>query len=145
MDQAIAGLLHDSIEDQGHKTSYAEIEKRFGKTVSEIVQACTDAEATPKPPWEERKTRYLKKLSQKPDHIKLVVACDKLHNAQCIVRDVSLLGSSVWGRFTAPPEKVLWYYEGLVQALEGFPSPVVQLLKTEVRRMGELVGGGRLT
>lgn len=29
-EQAIAGLLHDALEDQGHRTSYEEIAERFG-------------------------------------------------------------------------------------------------------------------
>ncbi len=139
VDQAIAGLLHDAIEDQSHKTSYGEIENRFGVEVSDIVRACTDAEISPKPPWEERKRDYLSRLSKKSDFIKLVVACDKLHNAECIVRDAKIHGESLWGRFSAPPERILWYYEGIVTALDGFDSPVVAGLKSKVDEMRSLV------
>jgi (p)ppGpp synthase/HD superfamily hydrolase len=39
-DQAIAALLHDSIEDQG--LSHDAIAERFGETVAAIVRDCTD-------------------------------------------------------------------------------------------------------
>jgi GTP pyrophosphokinase len=139
IDQAIAGLLHDAIEDQGDRTSYEEISNRFGESVCEIVRACTDAETTPKPPWAERKRAYLEKLASKPDHIKLVVACDKLHNAESIVRDVRLHGAQVWDRFNASPAQILWYYQGIVKALGVFDSPVVRLLGAKVEEMRELV------
>ncbi len=58
-DQVVAALLHDAIEDQGHRITLQDIERRFGPTVAEIVEGCTDAETRPKPPWRERKERYL--------------------------------------------------------------------------------------
>jgi (p)ppGpp synthase/HD superfamily hydrolase len=48
-DQAIAGLLHDAIEDQGDKITLDEIRHRFGDPVAEIVDGCTDARSRPKP------------------------------------------------------------------------------------------------
>lgn len=39
-DQAIAGLLHDSIEDAGQ--TRASIRERFGGAVADIVRDCTD-------------------------------------------------------------------------------------------------------
>ena len=41
-DQAIAGLLHDALEDQSDHTSSEEIERRFGPDVRHIVLACSD-------------------------------------------------------------------------------------------------------
>ena len=54
-DQAIAALLHDAVEDAGGKPRLEDIRLRFGDAVAEIVDGCTDAEETPKPPWRERK------------------------------------------------------------------------------------------
>ena len=50
-DEAIAALLHDAIEDQGGAPLRQEICDRFGPMVAEIVDGCTDADTTPKPPW----------------------------------------------------------------------------------------------
>jgi (p)ppGpp synthase/HD superfamily hydrolase len=138
-DQAIAGLLHDAIEDQADKTSLDEIRTKFGNEVARIVAACTDADTVPKPAWEERKQAYLDGLRKKDNLIKLVVACDKLHNAQSIVRDVGLYGRAYLDRFNAKPDRQLWYYQSLVSALEGLDSPVVRLLREEVNVMKELI------
>ena len=37
-DVAIGALLHDAVEDQGHKIGLEEIRERFGETVHRIVQ-----------------------------------------------------------------------------------------------------------
>ena len=58
-DEAIAGLLHDAVEDQGGEKTLKLIRKRFGNKVAKIVDECTDAKVIPKPPWLERKKQYL--------------------------------------------------------------------------------------
>ena len=138
IDQAIAGLLHDSLEDCGKKTSSEEIEKLFGSEVARIVIACTDTQEDPKPSWRPRKEAYLKKLKDKDQMIKLVVACDKLHNAQSIVKDVTLYGPSVWERFSAPSKDQIWYYEGIVNGLSDLNSPIIKLLSYQVSLMKSL-------
>lgn len=138
-DQAIAALLHDAIEDQHTRTSFEEIQRTFGDEVARIVKACTDAETTPKPPWKERKLSYLEGLKKKDARVKLVVACDKLHNAQSIVRDVQTIGPEVWSRFTASKEETIWYYKSIVESLESMKgSPVYFLLSEEVKKMSVL-------
>lgn len=43
-DEATAALLHDAVEDQGGAAIRDEIRRRFGDTVVDIVNGCTDAE-----------------------------------------------------------------------------------------------------
>jgi GTP pyrophosphokinase len=139
-EQAIAGLLHDSIEDQGERTNYAILRNQFGEEVERIVKACTDAEVIPKPPWEERKRAYLEALVSKDNRIKLVVACDKLHNAQSIVRDVTLVGPECWNRFSADKARIYWYYSEIVKALQSLGNhEALKLLELEVQKMKELI------
>ncbi len=61
-DEAIAGLLHDAVEDQGGRPTLEKIRKLFGDYVAAIVDGCTDTDLAKKPPWRERKMRYLKHL-----------------------------------------------------------------------------------
>ena len=58
-DLAIAALLHDVVEDCGGAPMLKEVNKRFGKRVAKIVDGCTDADTYPKPPWRERKEKYI--------------------------------------------------------------------------------------
>src|SRR5581483_712539 len=55
-EDAIAGLLHDAIEDTD--ATAADIEARFGAKVATIVLACSDTTVRPKPPWRKRKEAY---------------------------------------------------------------------------------------
>lgn len=112
-DQSIAALLHDAAEDRGGEPILDEIGSRFGGRVAEMVRACTDALEEPKPPWKERKVRYLAHLAAAPAEAQLVSACDKLHNLRAIVSDYRKVGEALWERFSGGREGVLWYYREL--------------------------------
>jgi len=115
--EAIAGLLHDVLEDQQGDADWAgRIERRFGAEVLGIVKECSDhlpAEEPPKPPWPERKRAYLAGLDAKSPSALLVTACDKLHNLTAIARDHRHLGDTLWGRFSGRKDGTRWYYENL--------------------------------
>src|SRR5439155_7767719 len=90
-DQAIAGLLHDTVEDCGTEHEPV-IGALFGDEVLRIVLACTDARVRggeAKAGWRERKEQYLHNLrALPPGDAALLVSCsDKLHNAQATVAD----------------------------------------------------------
>jgi len=118
-DQAIAGLLHDVLEDGGPQWA-GPIQSQFGDRVLGMVQACTDGmpDATgQKPPWKERKVAYLAHLAESSGDALLVSACDKLHNLSCIVADVQDIGDAVFERFTASKDQTIWYYTELAGVL----------------------------
>lgn len=126
-DQAIAGLLHDSIEDQG--VSPALLRDRFGERVARIVVDCTDADIQPKPPWRQRKERYLAHLEHVAVDSLLVSAADKLHNARAIVMDAKTHGLALFDRFSQPRESTLWYYQSLATVFAArLPSPLAREL-----------------
>ena len=112
-DEAIAGLLHDAVEDQGGEKTLKLIKKKFGNKVAKIVEDCTDAKVIPKPHWFERKKQYILDLKKKPQSSLLLSICDKTHNATCIVNDYSRVGKKLWKRFSAKPKQIYWYYESL--------------------------------
>lgn len=115
-DEAIAAVLHDAVEDQGGAATARTIEQEFGQAVAEIVQACSDTDVVPKPPWRERKERYIAHVREASPSTRLVSASDKLHNARSILADYRAIGEPLWGRFTGGKEGTLWYYRALVDA-----------------------------
>jgi (p)ppGpp synthase/HD superfamily hydrolase len=121
-DEAIAALLHDVIEDQaddgpeGFARARAEIERRFGARVADIVVGCTDGHGREKAPWRERKEQYLVHLRTASPSVVLVSMCDKLHNARCLVADLRRIQGALWSRFKPGRDGVLWYYRSLVDA-----------------------------
>jgi (p)ppGpp synthase/HD superfamily hydrolase len=119
-DEAIAALLHDAVEDQGGQATAREIRRRFGERVVEIVLGCTDSDTTPKPPWRERKERYIAHLDSGNPSIFLVSASDKLYNARSIVADYRRVGEVLWDRFNGKREGTLWYYRTLADKFNGF-------------------------
>jgi (p)ppGpp synthase/HD superfamily hydrolase len=128
-ESAIAGLLHDAVEDQGGLSVLARIEERFGAKVAAIVLACTDSHEVPKPPWHERKRAYVAHLHVAPPDAQLVSACDKLYNLRAICADYRTVGEALWGRFTGGREGVLWYYRELAAAFT-IDNPVVRDLRS---------------
>jgi hypothetical protein len=113
-DEAIAALLHDAVEDQGGKDTLRLIGHQFGVHVAAIVDACSDTDVVPKPPWRARKEAYVAHLSdtQLPDGTLRVSLADKLHNARAILFDMRA-GADVFSRFSASREETLWYYDAL--------------------------------
>jgi GTP pyrophosphokinase len=115
-DEAIAALLHDAAEDAGGRTRLDDIRARFGEAVARIVEDCSDAWTTPKPPWAERKQQYVQHARTLPAPSLRVSAADKVHNAYAILRDLRNIGDKVWERFSAGADDVLAYYQSLVRA-----------------------------
>jgi (p)ppGpp synthase/HD superfamily hydrolase len=114
--QAIAALLHDAAEDQGGEETLAEIARKFGADVASVVEECSDTLQTPKPPWRERKDRYIRHLRGASDDAVLVSLADKLDNARAILRDFRIQGSEVWQRFSVnDPQLHLRYYRSLLE------------------------------
>jgi len=128
-DEAIAALLHDAIEDQGGAATREEMRRRFGDTVVEIVDGCTDAETIPKPPWQERKGAYIAHIREASASVRLVSAADKLHNARSILADYRMLGEALWPRFKGGKDGTLWYYRSLVEVFKAAGStPLIEEL-----------------
>jgi len=138
--EAIAALLHDAIEDQGGAKIRDEIQQRFGETVAQIVEGCTDTDLTPKPPWRDRKEAYLAHISHTSASVRLVSAADKLYNAQSILKDYRQIGDEIWQRFTGKKEGTLWYYRSLVNAFRQVETtPLIEELDRVVAELEQLV------
>ncbi len=117
-DLVIAALLHDAAEDQGGPEILARIRSLYGESVAAVVEACSDTTETPKPPWRERKERYIAHLEAVPEGVLLVSLADKIHNARAILRDYRSVGEDLWERFRGGRDGTLWYYETLAGAFE---------------------------
>jgi (p)ppGpp synthase/HD superfamily hydrolase len=141
---AIAGLLHDALEDCGAEHEKV-IRDNWGEHVARIVRDCTDGvpDATgEKANWRDRKKAYLEHLRSVDSDTLLVSACDKLHNARAIVADLRA-GNDVFSRFKAGRDGTLWYYVELVKVFSGRSGahvPVVRELSLAVGEMGEASG-----
>ena len=138
-DQAIAALLHDAVEDQGGLPRLAEIRRKFGARVAQMVDGCTDAYSDPKPEWRARKQAYIERVRREPAEIQLISAADKLHNAREVLADLRIEGDSVWSRFKGGKDGTLWYYRQMVDALsESGRTSLVEELARVVSKLERL-------
>ncbi len=137
-DEAIGALLHDAVEDQGGKPTLDMIRARFGERVADIVSGCTDTDTMPKPPWRERKERYLAHLKSASPSVKLVAAADKLDNVRAIISDYRTHGAAIWTRFNAGSEDQRWFYRTCVNALHDGPMSIVRELDAAVQQLEQL-------
>jgi (p)ppGpp synthase/HD superfamily hydrolase len=151
-DQAIAALLHDTIEDcgQAHESM---IRALFGEAVVDIVIACTDvsaearaADANPevaRSNWYARKRAHLANTIDADDSVLLVSACEKLHNARAIVQDLEnpAIGQRVFDRFNGGCEGTLGYYHSLAHVFATRNVVVAGEFDTAVGHMHALAGG----
>lgn len=140
-DEAIAALLHDAVEDQGGAATLAEIRRRFGDNVAQIVSECSDTDVIPKPPWRERKEAYIAHVVTASSSVRLVSACDKLHNARSTLLDYRVIGEEVWSRFRGGKQGLLWYFRSLVETFRvAGNSPLIEELDRTVSELEHLVG-----
>ncbi|MFC1609912.1 HD domain-containing protein [Myxococcota bacterium] len=134
-DQIIAAVLHDYLEDIDGATE-AQLVGRFGKRVARLVAALSDTTVRPKPPWKARKEAYIDKLRGEPPEVKLISACDKLHNATRILADLREIGAGVWELFSASRDETLWYYGQVTEALAyEWDHPLVEQLRKTVEQV----------
>jgi (p)ppGpp synthase/HD superfamily hydrolase len=137
-DEAIAALLHDAVEDG--KTSSDDIRARYGDVVADIVDACSDTDEIPKPPWRARKEAYIAHLWDASDGALRVSCADKLHNARSLLADYREIGEELWTRFNVDARNAdaqLWYYESLVAVFEA-RRPESRATTELARTVGEL-------
>ncbi|WP_448573472.1 HD domain-containing protein [Trichothermofontia sp.] len=138
-DEAIAALLHDALEDQGGEVIRAEIQHCFGDRVVAIVDGCSEVYTQPKPPWLERKQRYLDQLRQAPLSVLRVSLADKLDNARSLVTDLTLQGAQIWQAFKGGREQTLWFYQELLTLYrQRLPGPHVVELEKLVHQLIDL-------
>jgi len=126
-EEAVAALLHDSLEDHPEEVKREDLRERFGSRVLSLVEGVTDTppdyQGGEKPPWKDRKRAYIEQVrTAGPDMLRLSLA-DKLHNARAILADYRRIGDALWGRFNVgksePVEtrrEILWYYRSLIVA-----------------------------
>lgn len=138
-DTAIAGLLHDSVEDQNYPPE--KIEEQFGVRVREIVENCThekmDWKAIPKETHlavlRANRLDYFIKVAKSDYQTQLCMASDKLHNSRSILLDFDLKGIKAFDAFRGGVEGTLWYYEGVAGALKESNAQLAHLADSILR------------
>jgi (p)ppGpp synthase/HD superfamily hydrolase len=126
-DEAIAALLHDTLEDHPEKVKASDLARRFGPRVRDLVVACTDTPPDytggPKAEWPVRKAAYVEQIRAEKYPLCRIALADKLHNTRAIALDHRRFGDEVWERFNATKEEELRYHRDLVDAFREAKAP----------------------
>jgi (p)ppGpp synthase/HD superfamily hydrolase len=142
-DLAIAALLHDVVEDCGGAPMLKEVRQRFGNRVAKVVDGCTDANTIPKPPWRERKERYIRHLKDADAETRVVSAADKLNNVRSILADYREVGEAIWERFNGGRDGTLWYYGALLDEFRRRkPNRLIREFDLAVKELEEITRAG---
>ena len=144
-DMAIAGLLHDVVEDTD--VPLESIRAAFGEQVARLVAAVSETKAIDgvELPWEQRKAEKLAHLHAGASDVAALKAADAIHNARSIVADLQSVGPSVWARFKRGPEQTVGYYDAIcdgVRAKLG-DQPIAVELGDAVRALAEAAALGQ--
>jgi hypothetical protein len=144
-DEAIAGLLHDALEDKPSETSEEEIRRRFGEGVARMVRIATDTPREwvggPKPDWKLRKQGYIDRVATEAPTLLRPTVADKIDNLRAILAEQQWVGNEFWARFKAGKEEQLWYYSACYQAYEkaGASPGLLRQLKVLVKELASAV------
>ena len=126
-DMIIAGILHDLIEDA--KVSEAEIKKRFGKKVSDMVMDCSEKDKSKS--WKERKQSALESIKNLPKNSALVKTADILHNIYELEKRVNEHGISFFDNFNSNSQDKLAYERKRLEKFKRYHknNPLLEMIE----------------
>jgi (p)ppGpp synthase/HD superfamily hydrolase len=113
-DVAIAGLLHDVVEDQDVRLAC--IEADFGPAVAGMVASLSERkqEGGTARPWRVRKEEALEQLREADNQTAAVKAADVIHNTRSLAAQLREVGAQAWDYYSRGPDESLWYYHEVV-------------------------------
>lgn len=118
-----AAILHDYLEDVPDPDGRESIRAALGDEVLSLVVQVTEhkrREFDETDTWEIRKQEQLDHIERMPEEAVLIKAADVLHNMLALVADLEAAEdqANVWQPFNAGPDRQLWYFSGVVEAVE---------------------------
>jgi (p)ppGpp synthase/HD superfamily hydrolase len=129
-DEAIAALLHDSVEDRalvyegGAPGLMEEIQRQFGPEVARLVNALTERPSAEtrlikdrRERWRAHKQLYIEQILSYDLSVRRISCADSLYNVRSLIGGYRLLGNKLWTRFmTRDPADQLWAYDAIARA-----------------------------
>lgn len=109
-----AAVLHDVVEDTD--CTLEMLKEQFppevGQWVSETSEQKRDEAGTDRS-WVDRKREHLAHAASASFEARAIILADKYHNLCSMLYDLDR-GETVWERFNAPVEHVLWYNREMI-------------------------------
>ena len=117
-DLAVAGLLHDVVEDCG--VPLEQVRALFGDEVARLVDAVSERKEQDgvRLAWAQRKEQKLAALRDGGPDVAALKAADAIHNLRSTVADLEREGPAVWARFRGGPAQTLGYYQAICATVQ---------------------------
>ncbi len=117
-----AAILHDYLEDVPDPDGREQIRRTLNDEVLALVLEVTEQkrrELNVVDTWEVRKREQIEHLESMPAEAVLIKAADVLHNLLSLIADLDAAEDpeAVWEPFNAGPERQLWYFSGVIDAV----------------------------
>ncbi len=118
-----AAILHDYLEDVPDPDGRESIRAALGEEVLSLVLEVTEHKrrgSDEVDTWDIRKQEQLDHVQRMPREAVLIKAADVLHNLLSLLADLEAAKDpeTVWQPFNAGPERQLWYFSGVIDAVE---------------------------
>ncbi len=139
---AIAGLLHDVVEDT--EVTLDRIASGFGPEVGALVAHASEVKLDAvgaKRPWADRKRDHVAAIRPAPDEAKALVLADKLHNLLSIRLDL-LEGRPIWETFHAARAGVIRSYREMIDACRSEDLRVLALAAECREQLADVIAMG---
>jgi len=137
-----AAVLHDYLEDVPDPDGRDNIRQILGEQVLSLVLEVTEDKRRglrQADTWEVRKQEQIDHLVRMTEEAVLIKAADVLHNVQSLALDLEAAGDvdAVWQHFNAGPERQLWYFASLAEAVKNRlgDHPLATELRSAVEKL----------
>ena len=137
-----AAILHDYLEDVPDPDGRESIRAALGEEVLSLVLEVTEHKRrgfNEVDTWDIRKQEQLDHIERMPREAVLIKAADVLHNLLSLLSDLEAAEDpdTVWKPFNAGPERQLWYFTGVTNAIKRRLGghPLVDELQVAVTRL----------
>lgn len=141
-----AAILHDYLEDVPDPDGRESIRANLGDDVLSLVLEVTEHKRRnidESDTWLVRKREQLEHIKGMPRDAVFIKAADVLHNLVALLADLDAADDpqSVWRPFNAGPERQLWYFTSVVDAVENRlgDHPLAVELRAAVDRLRPFV------
>jgi len=137
-----AAILHDYLEDVPDPDGRESIRSALGEEVLSLVLEVTEHKRRgfdEGDTWDIRKQEQLDHIERMPLDAVFIKAADVLHNLLSLLADLEAAEDpdTVWKPFNAGPERQLWYFTAVIDAVERrlAEHPLVKELQVAVTRL----------
>jgi (p)ppGpp synthase/HD superfamily hydrolase len=139
-----AAVLHDAVEDTD--CTFEMLGEQFPPEVvgwvSETSERKLDEAGTDRS-WIDRKREHLAHAASASFEARAIILADKYHNLYSMLYDLQQ-GETVWERFNAPAEHVLWYNREMIEAVARETPELNVLKQAALEALSQLISKSKI-